>query len=427
MCPPTEEVKVSDGNRVFVEKSSYRFVNAPSGTVFTCWTALSKTMIGTGMLALAYGFSQCGWLLGFVLLILSAMGASFTLHLLNILAMRSPTRHVSFFTIAEACAPWSRWIVDVAIAVKCMGVGISYIQVSGDTISYAIGVWTNNAIDKDLLRAIVILGVLCLVSPVCFARSISKTVIINILGLLAIAYVVVLAIALANLDSGAVTRVGLPPTATFSSVFSVIPTFIFAFTCHQNILLCAEDLRARTQHKLDIIAVASEAAALVLFVPAIIFPYLTFGESTKSNFVLNYDVANNIAVQVGYLLLGVAEAAAYPLQLFPARKSLSVLLTRAKSVSPRAEFWLRVSLTSFVLVVTAAIAVTVKSLGVTLSFVGIVGSNTICFIMPTFFYCITMYEKGARKPFKWILSVLVFSVTVALLPISLSAVIISLF
>mmetsp|Transcript_10388 Transcript_10388/g.10300 ORF Transcript_10388/g.10300 Transcript_10388/m.10300 type:complete len:131 (+) Transcript_10388:141-533(+) len=64
--------------------------------------------------------------------------------------------------------------------------------------------------------------------------------------LLAIAYVVVLAIALANLDSGAVTRVGLPPTATFSSVFSVIPTFIFAFTCHQNILLCAEDLRART-------------------------------------------------------------------------------------------------------------------------------------------------------------------------------------
>ncbi|EER02534.1 hypothetical protein Pmar_PMAR007996, partial [Perkinsus marinus ATCC 50983] len=57
MCPPTEEVKVSDGNRVFVEKSSYRFVNAPSGTVFTCWTALSKTMIGTGMLALAYGFS----------------------------------------------------------------------------------------------------------------------------------------------------------------------------------------------------------------------------------------------------------------------------------------------------------------------------------------------------------------------------------
>ncbi|KAF4737285.1 hypothetical protein FOZ63_007695, partial [Perkinsus olseni] len=257
-----EEDRMTTNELVSVEKSSYRLVNAPSGTVFTCWTALSKTMIGTGMLALAYGFSKCGWVLGFVLLILSGVGACFTLHLLNILAMRSSTRHVSFFTIAEACAPWSRWIVDVAIAVKCIGVGISYIQVSGDTISHVIGVWSNDAPDDTLRRAMVVLAVLALAAPVCFARSISKTVIVNVLGLLAITYVVVLAVALTDYNSGAVTRWDLPPTASFSSVLSVVPTFIFAFTCHQNILLCAEDMKERSQRKLDVVAFASEAAAL---------------------------------------------------------------------------------------------------------------------------------------------------------------------
>ncbi|KAF4705127.1 hypothetical protein FOZ62_004687 [Perkinsus olseni] len=411
---------------VSVEKSSYRLVNAPSGTVFTCWTALSKTMIGTGMLALAYGFSKCGWVLGFVLLILSGVGACFTLHLLNILAMRSSTRHVSFFTIAEACAPWSRWIVDVAIAVKCIGVGISYIQVSGDTISHVIGVWSNHAPDDTLRRAMVVLAVLVLAAPVCFARSISKTVIVNVLGLLAITYVVVLVVALTDYNSGVVTRWDLPPTASFSSVLSVVPTFIFAFTCHQNILLCAEDMKDRSQRKLDVVAFASEAAALVLFIPAIIFPYLDFGENTRSNVVLDYDVEHNIAVQVGYLFLGVAEAAAYPLQLFPARKSLLVLLTRAQPVSPKAEFRFRIVLTTSILILTAGIAVSVRSLGVTLSFVGIIGSNTICFIMPTFFYCVTMHKADVKKGPKWVLSAVVFLMTVALLPICLSAVVISL-
>ncbi|KAF4676801.1 hypothetical protein FOL47_004972 [Perkinsus chesapeaki] len=418
--PPVDSKVANDS--ISVEKSTYRLVKPPSGTVFTCWTALSKTMIGTGMLALAYGFSKCGWILGFVLLCVFGASASFTLHLLNVLAIWSPSRHVSFFTIAESCAPWSRWIVDTAIAVKCMGVGISYVQVSADTISSVIGVWSNHALSETLLRFIVVLGILALVSPVCFPRSISKTVVINILGLMAISYVVVLAIVLTDYNSAASTHWGIPPSSTFTSILSVFPTFIFAFTCHQNILLCAEDMRDRSQRKLDIVALASESTASVLFIIAVIFPYLTYGDSVKSNFVLNYDVANNTAVQVGYLFLGIAEAAAYPLQLFPARKSLIVLITRARAVSSRMELRMRLVLTLVILVVTAGIAISVRSLGVTLSFVGIIGSNTITFIMPTFFYCITTHKAEMKKGIKWYLSSLLLIVSLALLPICLTAV-----
>ncbi|KAF4721511.1 hypothetical protein FOZ63_009538, partial [Perkinsus olseni] len=118
-----EDVSTVEGqpDLINIRDSTYRLSKPPTGNVFTCWTVLSKTMIGTGMLTLAYGFSKCGWVLGFVLLAFAAAGAVFTLHLLGCLAMRSPTRHVTFYTIAEDCAPWSRWIVDLAIAVKCIG------------------------------------------------------------------------------------------------------------------------------------------------------------------------------------------------------------------------------------------------------------------------------------------------------------------
>ncbi|KAF4676800.1 hypothetical protein FOL47_004971 [Perkinsus chesapeaki] len=407
-------------NSLNLRDSTYRLSKPPSGTVFTCWTALSKTMIGTGMLALAYGFSKCGWILGFFLLAFAGGGAVFTLHLLGVLAMHSPTRRVTFFTVAEECAPWSKWIVDVAIAVKCIGVGISYIQVSSDTISSTIGLWSGNAISKTLLRDITVIVLVIIISPICLSKSISRTMIVNILGLVSVAYVVILSVCL--VEVGAPTHWGVPHSSSFMSVLAVFPTFIFAFTCHQNVFLCAEDLNERTQKKLDIIAFCSEAAALCWFVPAIIFPYITFGASVQSNFVLSYD-DTSVVVQIAYLLLGIAEVCAFPLQALPARKSLLVLILRDKVISPKMELYSRIAVGTALLLLTVAVAISVKSLGYTLSFVGIIGSNTITFIMPTFLYCMTLHKAGLPKGTKWFMSAGLCVIGLLLVPLCLSSLI----
>mmetsp|Transcript_21956 Transcript_21956/g.18732 ORF Transcript_21956/g.18732 Transcript_21956/m.18732 type:complete len:88 (-) Transcript_21956:224-487(-) len=83
---------------------------------------------------------------------------------------------------------------------------------------------------------------------------------------------------------------------------------------------------------------------------------------------------------------------------------------------------MRLILTLVILIVTAGIAVSVRSLGVTLSFVGIIGSNTICFIMPTFFYCITIHRANVKKGVKWVASSLLLILSIILLPVCLTAV-----
>ena len=101
----------------------------PHGTMLSSWTVMAKTMIGVGLLGLSAATAYCGWVLGMLLLFVAGAAAMFTLHLLNSLIMQSDKRHVSFYSVADKYAPWSRWVVDIAIAIKSLGVGTAYFQV----------------------------------------------------------------------------------------------------------------------------------------------------------------------------------------------------------------------------------------------------------------------------------------------------------
>jgi amino acid permease len=130
----------------------------------------------------------------------------------------------------------------------------------------------------------------------------------------------------------------------------------------------------------------------------------------------NPEINGDIAIICGSLAIAIAEISAYPLQLFPCRKSIMVLVTRGAEISIGLEKKLRRALTAIILCVTCIISIFVSDLGLTLSIVGAVGSNSICFIMPTFLYC-----KAFPKSAKWYASATVCAVSSLLLPICLTA------
>ncbi len=43
-------------------------IHPPSGSMLSSWTVMSKTMIGTGMLGLAFATKEAGWVLGLTFL-----------------------------------------------------------------------------------------------------------------------------------------------------------------------------------------------------------------------------------------------------------------------------------------------------------------------------------------------------------------------
>jgi amino acid permease len=408
------------------------------GTMLTCWTVMAKTMIGVALLGLSSAVATCGWIVGSVLLIVAAISAMFTLHLLNCMIMQSEKRHVSFYVVAERVAPWTRWIVDLAIAVKSLGVGTAYFQVyANETISFILRMnsGVTEVMSESVLRFLVVFTGLLLMLPICYRKSVSKTAIINVCGIIGVTYIVVIGIFYTDVDyidpskplSDSFTSVW--PTGSFAAVAAKIPIFIFTFTCHQNMFLVGEDMKERTQRKLDLVALLAELVGICLFIPAMICPYITYGKSVSSNFLTsmntNPNIAMNASVLCGSLAIAVAEISAFPLQLFPCRKSIMVLVTRGQPMTVDYEKKLRRIFTSVILSATCIIAMLVSDLGITLCFVGIVGSNTICFIMPSFLYCCAFdrRDENIAKRIKWYASATVCAITTSLLPICLSAII----
>ena len=419
-----EESIKHDGTDSDVKPSTEK---PPHASFLSCWTVLSKTAIGVGLLGLAGATAMCGWILGIILLVIAGSSAMFTLHLINCMIMKLDRRHVSFYTVAEKYAPYSRWIVDIAIAIKSLGVGTAYFQVYGNELARfvtKVAPEAENKISFFTLRLLVILMGLVVMIPICFRKSIAKTAIINILGIVGIAYIVVIGIIFTDTDYPVGTT-SLGPTGTFVAIAAKVPIFIFTFTAHQNMFLISEDIKDRSQRKLDAVAMLSQLTGWCLFLPALICPYITYGNMVKSNFLesmgLNPNIGSSVAVLMGGLALSVAEISAYPLQVFPCRRSTMVLVSGGKDLTVQQERKLRRILTALILLTSTTIAIFVRDLGVTLSLVGIIGSNTICFIMPSFLYCKAFDRKPNRA--KWYASAVVCTISTVLLPVCLTAII----
>ena len=92
------------------------------------------------MLGFANAFTKSGYGLGMVFSLFAVMSA-FGLHLLSEVALRlfKDTRDASFYGVASAAFPQGALVIDIAVAIKCFGVGTSYLVVIGDLLPVAMG------------------------------------------------------------------------------------------------------------------------------------------------------------------------------------------------------------------------------------------------------------------------------------------------
>lgn len=88
--------------------------------------------MGTGLLASAFAMAHMGILLGTFIIIWSAMTAGFGLYLQSRCARYLDRGMSSFFALSQITYPNAAVVFDTAIAVKCFGVGVSYLIIIGD-------------------------------------------------------------------------------------------------------------------------------------------------------------------------------------------------------------------------------------------------------------------------------------------------------
>lgn len=90
------------------------------------------TVVGAGVLAMPLALSHMGIFLGTFVIIWAGLTAGFGLYLQTQCAKYLERGSASFFALSQITYPNAAVIFDAAIAIKCFGVGVSYLIIIGD-------------------------------------------------------------------------------------------------------------------------------------------------------------------------------------------------------------------------------------------------------------------------------------------------------
>jgi len=200
--------------------------------------------------------SHMGITLGTIVIIWSGLTAAFGLYLQTRCARYLERGTSSFFALSQITYPNAAVVFDAAIAIKCFGVGVSYLIIIGDLMPGVVRGFNEGAdsipflVDRhfwvtcfmyaplgcpgfslvaDIARLVVI--------PLSFLRRLDSLKYTSVIALISIGYLVVLVVyhfakGDTMADRGPIRVI---KWAGLVSTLQSFPVIVFAYTCHQNV------------------------------------------------------------------------------------------------------------------------------------------------------------------------------------------------
>jgi amino acid permease len=127
-----------------------------------------------------------------------------------------------------------------------------------------------------------------------------------------------------------------------------------------------------------------------------IIPFLTFGKQTQSNYIYGFD-ANEVPVQIAYIFAALSVSISYVLQIQPVRRSVVSLIYGDNPPTGRRELFIRILIVTIVMLLTFGLATALgDDLNLPISITGLLGGNTMCFVMPFLLYLKKFGWRGKR-------------------------------
>lgn len=108
-------------------------------------------VIGAGTLAMSSCLASMGITLGVFVILWSGMTAAFGLYLQTRCARYLERGTASFFALSQITYPNAAILFDAAIAIKCFGVGVSYLIIIGDLMPGVVRGFMDGADDVPFL------------------------------------------------------------------------------------------------------------------------------------------------------------------------------------------------------------------------------------------------------------------------------------
>lgn len=218
--------------------------NKSSATVTSCTISLINTLLGAGMLALPAAVASVGLTLGALTIVLAGSASALGLYFLGRCAAKTDApsaanKSSSFFKSALFSYPSAAFYINLAIAIKCFGVGVSYLIIVGDLVPeilQGMGLEVKSNWLGD--RRVWITACMFISGPLSFLKKLSSLRYTGIIAVTAVLYLTALVV-----WTFADPQVKKPPSDQITwgvvgygeGLFYNLPIFVFAFTCHQNV------------------------------------------------------------------------------------------------------------------------------------------------------------------------------------------------
>ncbi|EHY57430.1 hypothetical protein HRR83_002913 [Exophiala dermatitidis] len=393
------------------------------------WTSsvvnLLNTIVGAGVLAMPLAMSHMGILLGTIVILWAGATAGFGLYLQTRCAAYLERGSASFFALSQITYPNAAVIFDAAIAIKCFGVGVSYLIIIGGLMPGVV----RGFVDEDRLATFMldrhfwITAFMLVVIPFSFLRRLDSLKYTSVIALISIGYLVILVVyhflAHDTLPDGHYqTPLRVFKWAGAVPALSSFPVIVFAYTCHQNMFSILNEIANNSHFHTSSVVFASNGTAATIYIMVAITGYLSFGNEVGGNIVAQY--APSVSTTIGQAMIVVLVVFSYPLQVHPCRASVDAVLkwrpsNKLKSVlrstsatpssvdssPPRDTPLLQpgrkqrngemgevrfAAITTVIIILSYIVAMTVSSLEAVLAYVGSTGSTAISFILPGLFY-----------------------------------------
>ncbi|KAI3632969.1 hypothetical protein MIR68_009044 [Amoeboaphelidium protococcarum] len=396
-----------------------------------------NTIMGAGLLAMPNAITTLGIGLAVIVIMLSGSAAAFGLYLLARCAALVG-RSASFNSVSKITYPQAAVFFDIAVAIKCFGVGVSYLVIIGDlapSVLHDFNVFPEGHV--LLTRQMWITIFMAVITPLCFLKRLDSLKYTSFVALGGILYLMVLIVYM--FFNGTQSHIPVENIEIFApklTFLKALPVFVFAFTCHQNLFSVHNELRNNSLKRLNFVIVSCIGISMVSYIAFGIFGYLMFGNDAAGNIIINFQ--KSWPVTIGRIAYAILMLFSYPLQLHPCRASLDKIISRAAdayrsvpqqdpstaeqqqqyqgsvSLSPASAQDVStvkgkhfsvfsnfssvtaitkkmnntkfICMTLVILLLSYIIAFFVSDLSLVLGYVGATGSTTICYILPSLFY-----------------------------------------
>ncbi|XP_019747375.1 sodium-coupled neutral amino acid symporter 2 [Hippocampus comes] len=377
---------------------------------------LGNAIMGSGILGLSYAMANTGIALFVILLVAVAIFSLYSVHLLLKTANEGGALVYEQLGYKAFGMP-GKLAASCSITMQNIGAMSSYLYIVKYELPIVIqaftgsnGEWYTNG---DYL---VVLVSLFIILPLSLLRNLGYLGYTSGLSLLCMVFFLIVVIIKKFQipcplpDINAVNETLSKPNTTVSPsnysdactpkyfVFNsqtvyAVPILTFAFVCHPAILPMYEELKDRSQRRMQGVANVSFLAMFVMYLLAALFGYLTFNVHVESELLHTYSkfYKSDVILLIVRLAVLTAVTLTVPVVLFPIRTSINQFLCASKFS------WVRHTIiTVGLLAGTNVLVIFVPTIRDIFGFIGASAAAMLIFILPSAFY-IKLVKKESMK------------------------------